>query len=157
MTGGGARVATVDVYPIRRIRDSWQALVMRRAAGTRCTGAWETVHGRVEPDERPERAAARELREETALTPERLYNVTVQPFYLHQWGEVTLAVVFAAVIPGDAAVELGAEHDAAEWLAIDAAIARYAWPRSKTALAEIAWLLRDGDAGPVEDVLRLPG
>ena len=153
----GARVATVDVYPVRRIRDAWEALLLRRAAGTRCTGSWETVHGRIEPDERPEAAALRELREETGLDAERLYNVSVQPFYLHQWGEVTLAVVFAAVVPPDAPVQVSAEHDAAEWLPVDAAVARYAWPRSKTALAEIAYLLRDGDAGAVEDVLRLPG
>lgn len=153
----GARVATVDVYPVRRNRDAWEALVVRRAAGTRCTGSWETVHGRIEPDERPEAAAIRELREETGLRAERLYNVSVQPFYLHQWGEVTLAVVFAAVVPANAPPQLSAEHDASEWLPVDAAIARYSWPRSKTALAEIAYLLRDGDAGPVEDVLRLPG
>ncbi|HSJ65489.1 MAG TPA: NUDIX domain-containing protein [Gemmatimonadaceae bacterium] len=151
----GARVATVDVYPLRRIEAAWEALVMRRAAGTRCTGAWETVHGRLEPDERPDDAARRELREETGFTAERLYNVSVQPFYLHQWNAVTLAVVFAAVVPADAPVTLGPEHDTAEWLPLDAAITRYAWPRSKTALAEIAWLLRDGDAGAVEDVLRL--
>jgi 8-oxo-dGTP pyrophosphatase MutT (NUDIX family) len=152
----GARVATVDVYPIRRTSGSWEALVLRRAANTRCTGAWETVHGRIEPDERPEQAARRELREETGLEAERLYNVAVQPFYLHQWGEVTLAVAFAAVVPAEAVISMGDEHDAAEWLTVPDAIARYAWPRSKAALAEIAWLLRDGDAGAVEDVLRLP-
>lgn len=152
----GARVATVDVYPIRRIGDTWEALVMRRAAGTRCTGAWETVHGRIEPHERPEQAARRELREETGLEAERLYNVAVQPFYLHQWGEVTLAVAFAAVVPAHAAIATSDEHDTAEWLTVPDAISRYAWPRSRTALAEIAYLLRSGDAGAVEDVLRLP-
>lgn len=150
----GARVATVDVYPLRRVGSAWETLVMRRAAGTRCTGAWETVHGRLEPDERPEDAAVREVREEAGLAVERLYNVAVQPFYLHQWGEVTLAVAFAAVV-ADGPLALSPEHDAAEWLAFDAAAARYAWPRSRTALAEIAWLLRDGDGGAVEDVLRV--
>lgn len=152
-----ARVATVDVYPLRRVRDAWETLVMRRAANTRCTGAWETVHGRIEGDERPERAAVRELREETGLPAERLYNVSVQPFYLHQWGVVTLAVVFGAVVPADAPVTLGEEHDRFEWLSVPDAITRYAWPRSKTALAELAYLLRDGNAGNVEDVLRIEG
>lgn len=152
----GARVATVDVYPIRRTSGNWEALVLRRAANTRCTGAWETVHGRIESDERPERAALRELREETGLTAQRLYNVAVQPFYLHQWGEVTLAVAFAAVVEGDTPVALSEEHDRADWLPVPDAIDRYAWPRSKTALAEIAYLLRNGDAGALEDVLKLP-
>jgi hypothetical protein len=34
-------------------------------------------------------------------------------------------------------------------------MARYAWPRSRAALGDIAWLLRGGDAGDVEDVLRV--
>ena len=148
------RVGVVDVFVVRPRPDGWRVLVVRRGPGGRCPDAWEAVHGKIEPGERPEHAAVREVREETGLVVERLYNVAVQPFYLHQWGEVTLAVAFAAVV-ADAPVSLGAEHDASEWLPLDAAIARYAWPRSKTALAEIGWLLRDGDAGAVEDVLRV--
>jgi 8-oxo-dGTP pyrophosphatase MutT (NUDIX family) len=149
------RVAVVDVYPLRRVGDGWETLLLRRAAGTRCPGSWETVHGRIEAGERPEEAALRELREETGLAAARLYNATVQPFYLHGWDAVVLAVVFAAVVaPGDA-VTLGPEHAEHEWLSVEAAMARYAWPRSRAALGDIAWLLRGGDAGDVEDVLRV--
>jgi len=35
------------------------------------------------------------------------------------------------------------------------ALARFAWPRERTALREILVLLGSGDAGPVEDVLRV--
>jgi dihydroneopterin triphosphate diphosphatase len=150
-----ARVATVDAYLLRRVRDRWETLALHRAAGTRCTGAWEAVHGRIEAGERPEEAALREVREETGLEVERLYNVAVQPFYLHREGIVTLAVAFAAVVRGEADPALGVEHDRAEWLTLDAARARFVWPRSRAALVDIATLLASGDAGPVEDVLRV--
>jgi 8-oxo-dGTP pyrophosphatase MutT (NUDIX family) len=150
-----ARVATVDAYVLRRAAGAWETLALRRAGGTRCTGAWEAVHGHIEGAERPEDAAIREITEETSLTVERLYNVAVQPFYLHTTGIVTLAVAFAAVVAPQAAAVLGPEHDLAEWLSLDAARARMSWPRSRTALADIAVLLAGGDGGPVEDVLRV--
>jgi hypothetical protein len=84
-----------------------------------------------------------------------LYNVAVQPFYLHTTGVVTLAVAFAAVVDSGVKPVLGPEHDLAEWLSLDAARERMSWPRSRAALADIAVLLHGGDAGAVEDVLRV--
>ncbi|MBC7789431.1 MAG: NUDIX domain-containing protein [Anaerolineae bacterium] len=145
----------VDVYVLRRVRDDWQVLVLQRGPGTRCTNSWETVHGRVETGERPEDAARREVREETGLEIERLYSITVQPFYLHKLTTIMLGVVFAAVVEGSSSVALGPEHKASEWLSVPDATGRYNWPRSRVALEEIAFLLRTGDAGVVEDVLRV--
>lgn len=145
----------VDVYLIRPLPDGWKVLVVQRAADTRCPGAWETVHGRIEPGERPEHAAIREVREETGLTVSRLYNVTVQPFYLHMFETVQLAVVFAAFVDEAGKVALGAEHQACEWLSPHDARARFIWPREREALSHILQLLAGGDAGPVEDVLRV--
>jgi hypothetical protein len=42
-----------------------------------------------------------------------------------------------------------------EWLTADAALDRFVWPRERAALLEIMHLLKSGDAGPVEDVLRV--
>ncbi|HEX6537378.1 MAG TPA: NUDIX domain-containing protein [Gemmatimonadaceae bacterium] len=148
------KVGTIDVLLLRRGASGWETLIMQRAEGTRCTGAWEVVHGRIEAGERPEEAAVREVREETGLEVERLYNVTVQPFYLHMFSAVMLAVVFAA-FPREGRVTLGPEHADAEWVSVEDARRRLAWPRSRTALDEALSLLGSGDAGPVEDVLRV--
>lgn len=134
---------------------AWRVLGLRRAAGTRCTGAWEIVHGRIERGERPEEAALREVREETGLVPGRLYSVTVNPFYLVATGAVELAVVFAAIVPHGADAALSAEHDAWEWLSVEQALQTLAWPREHEALKQAMMLLRTGDAGPVDDVLRV--
>ncbi len=147
-------VGVVDVLVFRHDGQKLHVLVMRRASGTRCTGAWEIVHGRVETGERPEDAAVRELREETGLGIERLYNLTCQPFYLHRLSTVQMSVVFVAFVHSEA-IELGVEHDLSEWLAPDEAMARLSWPRSVSALRDAVAVFHAGDAGPVEDVLRV--
>lgn len=148
------RVGVVDVFVLRRRGDEWDALVLERAPGVRCAGAWETVHGSIEPGERPENAAIREVIEETGLRVERLYNITVQPFYLHRQAAVMLAVVFAAVV-ADGPLTLGEEHTRAEWLPIADAERRFVWPSERVNVRSVATLLGGGDAGSVEDVLRV--
>jgi len=148
-------VGTVDVYVIAPDPAGWGVLTLQRAQDTRCPTAWETVHGRIEPGESPEQAAVREVREETGLEVLRLYNVIVQPFYLHKLATVELAVVFAAFVNRADDISLGEEHMRYEWLSPDAALERFVWPRERQALRDVLQLLRDGHAGPVEDVLRV--
>ena len=150
------RASLVDVYVLRGVGSSLQCLALRRAPGGRCPGSWESVHGHIEPAERPTRAAKRELEEETGLIAARLYNLSrVELFYQHRNDEVALVPVFAAFVPDDAAVRLGPEHDAFEWLSPAAARARFAWPRERRALDDIEILLSQGNAGAVDDVLRV--
>src|SRR5678810_1065149 len=112
------KVGVVDVYVIRPYRADWLVLSLQRSRDTRCPGSWETVHGRIEANERPEHAAVREVREETGLALDRLYNVTCQPFYLHTVGAVQMAVVFAAFVTEDSDVRIGVEHERYEWLSM---------------------------------------
>jgi 8-oxo-dGTP pyrophosphatase MutT (NUDIX family) len=148
-------VGTIDVYCVSPNAGDWRVLTLQRAHDTRCATAWETVHGHIEDGESPEQAAVREVREETGLSVQRLYNVTVQPFYLHKLATVELAVVFAAFVDPLASVTLGDEHVGSEWLTPERALERFVWPRERQALRDILLLLRGGDAGPVEDVLRI--
>ena len=44
----------VDVVVLRRVgtaRPAWRVLTLERAIGVRSTGAWEIVHGSIEPNE----------------------------------------------------------------------------------------------------------
>jgi hypothetical protein len=79
----------------------------------------------------------------------------VELFYQHRSDEVALVPVFAAIVDHAAPVRLGPEHDGFEWLSLDAARLRFAWPRERRALEDILTLLAQGDAGPVDDVLRV--
>ncbi|HEU4787645.1 MAG TPA: ATPase, T2SS/T4P/T4SS family, partial [Gemmatimonadaceae bacterium] len=148
-------VGTIDVFVIRPLETGWRVLALQRGQLTRCPGAWEPVHGHIEPGEQPEQAAVRELREETGLVADRLYIVRVQPFYLRATRTLQLAIVFAAFVaePGDVAI--GAEHVRAEWLSVDDALVRFAFPGERASLREAVELLAAGDAGPVDDVMRV--
>lgn len=149
------RAGVVDVFVVRATADGWRVLVLRRAASVRCPGAWEAVHGSIEPDERPEEAAVRELREETGLACDRLYNHTVHAFYLHKRATIELAVAFIAFVPLSGEVQTGPEHDAADWLTLDEAAERFFWPSARQIIRDAHTVLGRGDAGPAEDVLRV--
>ena len=150
------RVSLVDVYALRGAGATLECLVLHRGPRGRCPGSWEAVHGHIEPGERPAEAAVRELLEETGLAPLRLYNLSrAELFYLHGADEVVAIPAFAAFVAPDAAVRLGPEHDCAEWLGAAEAGPRLAWPRERRALADAVALLGTGDAGAVEDVLRV--
>ncbi len=133
-----------------------EALCLRRAPGRRCAGTWETIHGHIEPGETPAAAARRELAEETGLAAERLYNLSrVEAFYVHRTDTVAMIPVFCAWVAAHADARLSAEHDRAEWLAASAAAARFAWPRERRALADALVLVGTGEAGGLDDVLRV--
>lgn len=137
------------------IRPHWQILTLRRAVNVRCTGAWELVHGRIEADELPADAARREVLEETGLLIDRLYSLTVNPFYLPHSNSVQLAVGFVAVVAAPLPVSLGVEHDTFAWRSAAEAVEILTWPRSHDAIRQAMHVLRTGDAGPAEDVLRV--
>ena len=150
------RVDVIDAYVLRPGASGLEVLVLRRAPGGRSPGSWETVHGHIEPGETPVQAALRELREETGLEPARLYNLSrVEAFYRHRTNDIVLIPVFAGVMDARAAVRHSAEHDRAEWLTPPDATARFSWPRERRALDDVLSILRSGDAGLLEDVLRV--
>jgi 8-oxo-dGTP pyrophosphatase MutT (NUDIX family) len=118
--------------------------------------SWEMVTGRIEAGETPVAAAHREVREETGLTIARLYHASVQPFYLHQPDVVQVAIVFCAFVDDDAeAVSLSGEHQAHAWLPFEEAVRLQSWPWARRVLRDIHDLLATGDAGPVDDVMRV--
>jgi 8-oxo-dGTP pyrophosphatase MutT (NUDIX family) len=149
-------VSLVDVYVLRSAGAALECLALRRSAGGRCPGSWETVHGHIEPGESPSAAAQRELREETGLEPLRLYNLSrVELFYQHRADEVALVPVFAAFVDPAAEVRISPEHDRYAWLGPDAARGRFAWPRERRTLDDLIALIGRGDGGVLEDVLRV--
>lgn len=146
----------VDLYVARPVAAGFEFLVLRRGPRGRSPGAWEVVHGHLEPGESPVEGARRELLEETGLHPGAMYNLSrVEAFYLHRADEVAMIPAFVALVGAGAEASLSDEHDAAEWLSPDLARGRLAWPRSRRALDDILVLLSRGDAGPLEDLLRL--
>ena len=150
------RVRVVDTYALRGAGAQLQVLALRRGPHGRNVGSWETVHGTIEPGETPVQASLRELREETGLVPEKFYNLSrTEAFYQHKTDELAMIPVFAAFVAPSATVTISAEHDRAEWLEARNAAARFAWPRERRAMDDILSIVGGGDAGLLEDVLRV--
>ncbi|MFL5610060.1 MAG: ATPase, T2SS/T4P/T4SS family [Gemmatimonadaceae bacterium] len=145
----------IEVLVIRHNAGDWRVLTLQRAPDGKRPGSWETVYGKVDAREKPEKAAVRELREETGLEPTALYNVTVSSFYLHESRTIQMCMTFAAFVSGEFDVVLSEEHQRFEWLTVDQACERFTWPREAQALRDARHLLGQGNAGPVEDVLRI--
>jgi 8-oxo-dGTP pyrophosphatase MutT (NUDIX family) len=150
------RVMFVDTYALRGAGASLEVLALRRGRGGRCPGSWETVHGTIEAGETPVQASLRELLEETGFAHERFYNLSrTEAFYQHRTDVLAVIPVFAAFVAAGAAPRLSAEHDRAEWLAPADARNRFSWPRERRALEDVLSILGGGDAGLLEDVLRV--
>jgi 8-oxo-dGTP pyrophosphatase MutT (NUDIX family) len=153
VTGIPVEVGVVDVVVFRPAAKGWLVLALQRGQATRCPGAWEMVHGKVEPGEKLEQAALRELAEETGLRPDRLLSITMHSFYLVPRGTVQLAAVFAAIVAPESVVKLGDEHTRHAWLTPSQARRRFTWPHEARVLDDARKLL----ATPaVWDVLEIP-
>lgn len=151
-----ARVAYVDVYVLRGRDDALEVLLLRRARTQVRGGSWEAVHGKIDPGETPVAAARRELQEETSCTPLALYNLSrVEQFYSHTSDEVVLIPAFVTFVAADAVVHLSEEHDTLLWLTPGDARERCSWPRAARCLADAVRLFGKGNAGLLEDVLRI--
>jgi type II secretory ATPase GspE/PulE/Tfp pilus assembly ATPase PilB-like protein/8-oxo-dGTP pyrophosphatase MutT (NUDIX family) len=145
----------VEVFVIRHNGGDWRVLALQRSETASRPGSWEIVYGKVESGERPEHAGVRELREETGLDVRALYDVTVGSFYLHARQTIQMTIIFAAFVADDSDVILSDEHQRYEWLSVDEACNRFTWPRAAHALRDVKHLLGRGNAGPVEDALRV--
>ena len=156
MSDAPIRVAYVDVLVLRGAGEELEVLCLRRGPKGRSPGSWEAVHGHIDKGETAVATALREIKEETGLIPERLYSLSrAEAFYRHSEHEVVLIPVFAAFVPKDARVKLSKEHDKHEWQRVQAARVKMSWPRLRREIGYAIRLVGLGDAGPLEDVLRV--
>lgn len=150
------KVMFVDTLVLRGRGTSLQLLVLRRAPGRTRAGAWEIVHGTIEPGETPVQTSRRELKEETGLTSVAVYNLSrTEAFYQHTTDVLAVIPTFATFVAADARVTISDEHDAHEWLAPAEAKARLAWPRERRALDDVLSMVGGGNAGLLDGVLRV--
>jgi 8-oxo-dGTP pyrophosphatase MutT (NUDIX family) len=145
----------VEVYLFRRRGRRVQFLVLRRSAGRRVLpGAWQPVTGKRLRGERPLRAAAREVLEETGLRPARWWSLETVTLYVEAAsGRLVVLPLFAAEVGAAEAVARSGEHDAHAWLGARAAGRRFVWESQRRGLAAVRnEVLRPG---PLADALEV--
>jgi dATP pyrophosphohydrolase len=124
--------------------------MLRRTA--KYGGFWQGVTGAPEGNETLLEGAAREVREETQLSPLDLYKVDFSYAFrvedewkwaYHPDVKHLNEYVFLAEVAVDAEPLLSFEHDAYEWTGFDRAMNLLKWPNNRRALEFCDTLLRD--------------
>jgi 8-oxo-dGTP pyrophosphatase MutT (NUDIX family) len=113
----GAPFGTPKMYALSAVvyaeRDG-QILLLQRAEGSALAGQWFLPGGLVEPGERPEEGARRELFEESGLRIDGDLEL-VGAYQMFVYGGDCLQLSYrGALVPGD--VEISDEHDGARWV-----------------------------------------
>jgi len=121
MTDIPIRAFISSLIALREGEAGIDVLLLKRAETL--VGEWCQIAGKIEEGETAWQTAVRELAEETALSPERLYSADIcEQFYEADRDAITLAPVFVAYVGKDAQVTLNQEHSDFRWVSFDDAI-----------------------------------
>ena len=95
------------------IKDGGRYLVGQRAAHKTQGGLWEFMGGKIEPGETPEKALARECREELALEIE---GARIIDSVIHEYPEKTIRLTLLECRPKAGSVPQALEHQSIRWV-----------------------------------------
>lgn len=110
-----------SLIALREGKTGYEVLLLKRTKTL--IGEWCQIAGKIEEGETAWQAAVRELSEETALLPEKLYSADIcEQFYEADRDAITLAPVFVAFVGKEAEVVLNHEHSDFRWVSFDDAI-----------------------------------
>jgi dATP pyrophosphohydrolase len=113
-----------------------QYLLLQRADDEELyPGIWQIVTGSVKKNERAEKAALRELEEETGLHLKRFWTVPILDSYFDiRNNAVQMVPIFAAEVDAALDVRLSHEHQRFAWLTYATARDRTIWPGQQQAI-----------------------
>ena len=122
----------IDLYPYRLTDVNPEFLIFRRAKGKVYHKQWRMVGGKVKPGETYWQAALRELKEETAITPERLWTIpSINQFYEHSSDTIHSIPAFAAEVGAQEAPQLDDEHSDFKWIKAENVEKYILWPEQR--------------------------
>ena len=140
-------VTLVEVYVFRRRARAVQFLALRRAQRRKLGGVWQPVTGKIGLLETIAEAAWREVKEETGITPLRMWRLERTSIHVDGHGRalVVLPLLAAEVGPRDA-IRLSREHTEWRFVSPAAAARLYLWDSQREGLEAVRRQILPGGA-----------
>jgi dATP pyrophosphohydrolase len=133
----------------------WYLLLKRSKDEKIYPGIWQFISGSIEGKEKAFEAALRELREETNITPERLWVVPhVSVFYDPSWDSTNLCPMFAAQVKPGVNPTLSSEHCEFGWFSFEDAHRKLVWHGQREGLKVVHdYIVRGEDAARLTRII----
>ena len=104
------KVRVIDAYVYRKTIEGIEFLILKRAKTKIYEHLWQGVAGKIEEGEKAWEAAIRELREETGLTPLKVFIADhVSSFYEKHGDRINFVPVFGVEVESEI-ISLSDEH-----------------------------------------------
>ena len=139
------KVRVVDTYVFRKIQKGYKFLMLKRAETKIYEHLWQGVAGKIEKGETAWQAAVRELKEETGLTPIRMFIAHhVSTFYEENGDLINLVPVFG-IETETKRITLSSEHSEYKWMDFEDAERTLAWNGQKKGIRTVYEMLISND------------
>ncbi|NWG27794.1 MAG: NUDIX pyrophosphatase [Ignavibacteriaceae bacterium] len=118
----------IEAHIFREKGDTVEFLLLKRSPEQYYPNLWQMVSGKIKDGEKAFETAIREIKEETSLTPARLWIVpNINSFYSSDSDYISLIPVFAARVEPDVEVRISSEHSEWNWFKPEEAKKILAW------------------------------
>ena len=127
-------VRVIDLHLMRWVGVEPRYLLLQRSTGQLYEGLWQGVTGKIRPGEQAWQAAIRELWEEAALRPLKMWTVDQVNFYYEAAHDRmnSIPVFGVELAPGE--VTLSPEHQAYRWCPVEEAADLLLWDQQRQGL-----------------------
>lgn len=122
----------IEAHIFRRKGEGIELLAIKRMGNLSYPNLWQMVTGGIQDGEKAYITALREIKEETGLTPKRLWSLpNINSFYSSEDDCIFMIPVFAAEVNEEDPVTISFEHSEYKWIDKDEMIEILAWPGQK--------------------------
>ncbi len=118
----------IEAHIVRKVKGDIEFLLLKRSEKDIYPGVWQMVTGSILSGEKAYDAVIREIKEETGLTPLKLWVVPyMNSFYSRYRNHVCMVPVFCALVEGNHDIIISDEHVEYKWINKSEAVKSLAW------------------------------
>lgn len=148
----------IEVCVFRFLQDRAEYLVLKRSKTDNLyPGIWQIITGMLHEGERAVDGALREMKEETGLSPLRLWTAShASTFYDYTTDTLNVCPLFAAQVCHMHEPTLSSEHERYAWMPYEQARWHLVWPSQRDGLEVMEKYIVGGEPAGVLTTIPLP-